>query len=56
MTDILIGQIRHLLTIAAGILYGKGYISELDAVSIVGVAMAVIPMAHSWWTKRRKQS
>jgi len=54
MTDILTGQIRHLLTLGAGILYGKGYISELDAISIVGVAMAVLPMLHSWWTKRNK--
>ena len=52
MNDILIGQIRHLLTISAGVLYGKGYISELDAVAAVGVLMAVVPMLHSWWTKR----
>ena len=54
MSDILLGQVRHLLTIGAGVLYGKGYISELDAVSIVGVAMAVLPMLHSWWTKRKE--
>ena len=52
MSDILIGQIRHILTIGAGALWGKGYISEVDALAIVGILMAVIPMVHSWWTKR----
>ena len=56
MSDILLGQIRHLMTIGAGVLYGKGYISEIDAISIVGVAMALLTMFHSWWTKRRIQS
>lgn len=56
MTDILIGQIRHLFTIGAGYLLGKGLITEVDAIAITGVAMAVIPMVHSWWTKRRIQS
>jgi len=54
MGDILLGQIRHLLTIGAGVLYGKGFISEVDAISIVGVAMALLPMLHSWWTKRKQ--
>jgi len=53
MNDILIGQIRHALTIGAGVLYGKGYITEVDAVAVVGILMAVVPMFHSWWTKRK---
>ena len=53
MKDQVSGQVRHLLTLGAGVLYGKGYISEVDAVAIVGVLMAVIPMVHSWWTKRK---
>jgi len=56
MNDILIGQIRHILTIGAGVLYGKGYITEIDAVAVVGVLMAIAPMVHSWWTKRSKAS
>ena len=52
MTDKVLGQVRHLLTIGAGVLYGKGYISEIDAVAIVGVLMAAIPMIHSWISKK----
>lgn len=45
------GIIRHVLTIAAGVLIQRGVIDESSAEAIVGGLIAVIGIAWSWRSK-----
>ncbi len=51
MNDKVQGQIRHLLTLAAGYLVATGKITEADAGALVGVGFAVLAIVWSWKSK-----
>lgn len=49
------GQVRHLITLAAGYLVAKGIVQSGDSANFVniasGAALALIAMGWSWWQK-----
>jgi hypothetical protein len=54
MKQSIFGVIRHLLTIGAGYLVGKGYLDETGTMELVGLLMSVLAIGWSIAEKRGK--
>jgi hypothetical protein len=52
MNDQFSGVVRHVLTIAAGVLIQRGVLDESSAEAIVGGVIAIIGVAWSWRSKK----
>lgn len=50
-TEILQGQIRTVLALIAGALAAHGFLSDVAATEILGIATAIIPVAWSAYSK-----
>lgn len=50
------GQIRHILGIAGAYMVTTGELTEGDSVAIIGVIMAVVAMAWSYFAPEKKAS
>lgn len=53
MNDQVSGVVRHVLTIAAGVLIQRGVLDESSAEAIVGGVIAMIGVAWSWRSKTK---
>ena len=51
MNDQVSGVVRHVLTIAAGVLIQRGLLDESSAEAIVGGVIAILGVAWSWRSK-----
>ena len=51
--EMILGIIRHILTIASGAVVVKGYTDESTATTIVGGIVAFIGVVWSIWAKRQ---
>jgi hypothetical protein len=52
MNDQFSGVVRHVLTIAAGVLIQRGVLDESSAEAIVGGVIAILGVAWSWRSKK----
>lgn len=50
--EVLMGFIRHALTLGAGVLITKGYADDATAQQLVGAFMVVIGFVGSWLNKK----
>ena len=53
MNDQVSGVVRHVLTIAAGVLIQRGVLDESSAEAIVGGVIAILGVAWSWRSKAK---
>ena len=52
MNDQFSGVVRHVLTIAAGVLIQRGVLDESSAEAIIGGVIAILGVAWSWRSKK----
>jgi hypothetical protein len=52
MNDQVSGVVRHVLTIAAGVLIQRGVLDESSAEAIVGGVIAILGVVWSWRSKK----
>lgn len=50
--EMVLGVIRHILTIVGGVVVTKGYADTATVTTIVGGVLAAIGVGWSIWTKR----
>lgn len=55
LLKILLGQVRHLLTVVGGMLVTNGYASTSDVEILTGAATIVVGMVWSAITKEKRQ-
>ena len=49
--DVILGFVRHILTLGAGVLIAKGYVDESSTNELIGAVMTLVGFGWSYWHK-----
>jgi hypothetical protein len=51
-SDVVMGFVRHLLTLGAGYLITKGYFDDATSTQLIGAVMTLLGFGWSFWAKQ----